>query len=274
MKRKVGYMSFDTFKKIVDEISQYPYAFLLIVGEGEASLHKEIEKMFYYAKEKKVRTHLCTNGLLLEIFSPEKILDFQLESIGISFDGFDEKTFNARRRGANYNVLKNNIKSLYNYKKANHINHTDILIRNVIYPQDTHTDIINFKTYWEKNVDKVRFNTLTFNKAYDNKSKKYKKCAFIKFEVSIRWDGSFPLCSHHTVFMDEISIGNVNNNSIKELWNHPKLKDLRKSHKKGQIEQIFCAKCHKTQGINEIERNMAKYNTGLLYKIVPVLFPR
>jgi radical SAM protein with 4Fe4S-binding SPASM domain len=41
-----------------------------------------------------------------------------------------------------------------------------------------------------------------------------------------------------------LNIGNIKNNSIKELWNSPQLKQLRKIHYKRGFDKIpLCSKC-------------------------------
>ena len=55
--RSRGKMSFDNFKKIIDEIGDYLY-FVGLYNWGEPFLNKDIFKMIKYSKSKKIKTEI------------------------------------------------------------------------------------------------------------------------------------------------------------------------------------------------------------------------
>ena len=58
-KRKKGYMKFEVFKKIIDEISIYRNRVksIAMFMDGDPTLHKELINFLIYAKQKKLRIY-------------------------------------------------------------------------------------------------------------------------------------------------------------------------------------------------------------------------
>ena len=65
--RKLGYIDIKLFKKLIDEISSYPWCFLRIVGLGEPSLHPKLEEMMNYLGDKLLKVEIATPGEAREI---------------------------------------------------------------------------------------------------------------------------------------------------------------------------------------------------------------
>ena len=98
MNRELGYMDVEVFKKLIDEISTYPIAFLRIIGRGEPSLHPELKQIMEYLKDKQIKVEFCTNGALFEKYSMSEILDWNIDLLDISVDGMDKNSYNKIRR--------------------------------------------------------------------------------------------------------------------------------------------------------------------------------
>lgn len=99
MGRPIGYMEFDVFKKIIDEISSYPVAFLRIVGLGESSMHPDFLQMLRYASNKGIKIEIATNGELIKRFLYNEILSLDIDILGVSVDGIDKKSYERIRVG-------------------------------------------------------------------------------------------------------------------------------------------------------------------------------
>jgi MoaA/NifB/PqqE/SkfB family radical SAM enzyme len=97
MKREVGFMEFEVFKKIIDEVAQYPVAFVRLVGQGEPVLHPLFREMMEYVSGKKIKIELTTNGKIFELFPFEEILRWDIDIIGVSVDGIDGPTYKVLR---------------------------------------------------------------------------------------------------------------------------------------------------------------------------------
>ncbi|WP_461863439.1 radical SAM protein [Thermococcus sp.] len=79
-------MSFDTFKRIVDEASKEKVFYLSILG-GEPLLVPWLEDAIDYAKHKRIRLEIVSNGYLITRSIVEKLADNPYAHINISLHG-------------------------------------------------------------------------------------------------------------------------------------------------------------------------------------------
>ena len=124
--RKKGYMDFDLFKKLIDEISLHRnhVKSIALFMDGEPTLHKKLIDFLEYAKSKKVgNIYLSSN---MEFFS-EKIIDkiFEkklqgtLKYVICSLDGVSEKTHQTNRIGVDTKKAYFNSELLIKKKNEN-----------------------------------------------------------------------------------------------------------------------------------------------------------
>jgi MoaA/NifB/PqqE/SkfB family radical SAM enzyme len=106
-KRKTSYLSMSKFRKIIDE---FPFLEKIsLVGAGEPLLNSELFDMIDYCKVKKIRVGFATNGMLMSEKTSEKIISSGLNWLNISMDGATKDTYEKIRKGADFNLLINNI---------------------------------------------------------------------------------------------------------------------------------------------------------------------
>ena len=89
-------MSLDFFKKIVDQLTEFPRRVcrLTFSGYGDPTMHKDLPEMIAYAKEKDVAEQimLVTNGVLLNPEYNMKLINAGLDYIRISVPAIDNET--------------------------------------------------------------------------------------------------------------------------------------------------------------------------------------
>src|SRR5574344_1450806 len=94
---KKDVMSFDTYKKAIDDIKQYDDKLkaLIFAGHGEPLLHKDIVAMVKYAKEKDIanRIEITTNGVLLKKEISDGLIDAGLDRLKISIQGTTKEKY-------------------------------------------------------------------------------------------------------------------------------------------------------------------------------------
>lgn len=260
MMRPIGYMEYDVFKKIIDEITSYPIAFLRIVGLGESSLHPNFSQMLQYASSKGLKIEIATNGSLFERYTENEILSWDIDILGISVDGIDKETYEKIRVGGDYHNLRQNVEQFYNYKRRIKSAYPLVVIRKVILPSDKGTDIDQYTLNWKKISDLITFNTLS--KA-DNKTdfiyKSSFKCSEFYFTSHIRYDGSVIICPNKFIFDKNDTIGNVKFEELKQIWKSDKLVEIRELHKKKQFPD-FCQRCFLSFNKERAFENGRKYN--------------
>jgi len=241
MTRDGGFMDFNLFKKIIDDCTDLEH--LCMHNWGEPLLHKDIFRMIEYAKNKGVNyVVMNTNGTLLTDKMINRIVNSKLDIIRFSIDGSAE-TFK-RVRGVELENIEKNIKKLKIIKEKKRPE----LKMGVVFTveEDTEGDAEEYINHWEKIVDHVRLQPKLITSPRTEVcpepfGKDYGK-------LVVLWDGRvIPCCVDYNA---NLMIGNIQNDTIPNLWKSEKLNILREQHLKGEFPDT-CANC------NECESNKA-----------------
>ena len=237
MTRDGGFMDFDLFKKIIDDCTDLEH--LCMHNWGEPLLHKDIFRMIEYAKNKGVNyVVMNTNGTLLTDKMIDRIINSKLDIIRFSIDGSAE-TFK-RVRGVELENIEKNIKKLKIIKEKKRPG----LKMGVVFTveEDTERDAEEYINHWEKIVDHVRLQPKLITSPRTEVcpepfGKDYGK-------LVVLWDGRvIPCCVDYNA---NLMIGNIQNDTIPNLWKSEKLNLLREQHLKGEFPET-CANCNECE---------------------------
>lgn len=246
MARSRGYIDLDIFKKAVDEISQHPSCSLKIGGLGEPALHPLFGDMMEYLSSTSTQTTLYTNGHLMRRFTAKDILNWKIEHLVISIDGLDQASFEQIRVRGKYEEVKENVAELYRLRDKVKSLLPNIEVRHVIFPEESAQDLQEFRSTWLNNSDSVKFNYLIESQknGHNDLEGPFKRCRDVRREAYIRWDGRMPMCGYQFLFTQQEWLGDLHEASIKEMWSHPRLQEVRGLHKKRDLRNIsFCKPC-------------------------------
>jgi radical SAM protein with 4Fe4S-binding SPASM domain len=260
MKRPIGYMELEVFKKIIDEISKYPLVFLRIVGLGESSMNPNFSQMLQYASNKGIKIEIATNGELFERFMNKKILSWDIDILGVSVDGIDKDSYEKIRIGGRYDNLVQKIEKLYEDRNKAQRKYPLIVIRKVIMPTDKREEIQRYITAWQDISEMITFNTLF--KVDNRMNFEYKssyKCNEFYYISHIRYDGSVILCPRKYIFDQNDVIGNIKFNELRKIWQSDELKRIRVLHKK-KLYPEYCKSCFMALDREKFYDNSRKYN--------------
>jgi len=97
LNRPKGAMTFDNFRRVVDEIREYT-TYLVVGGYGEPFLNKDLIPMLRYAVQAGLYVHLHSNTLLID--TPEKVAELVesgLHYLTASIDGASQEVYEAYR---------------------------------------------------------------------------------------------------------------------------------------------------------------------------------
>lgn len=108
---KVGELSFNDFKKIVDPLLPY-LASVWLQGQGEPFLCSDIFKMIRYLKRRYVYVNTVTNGTLLSEDVCKEIVSSGLDEVAVSLDGATAETYERIRVGADFEEVTRNVQRL------------------------------------------------------------------------------------------------------------------------------------------------------------------
>ena len=255
--RTKGYMHFDVFKKIIDEISlnRKSVKSIALFMDGEPSLHKELIKFLKYAKEKKIKNiYLSSN---MEFFNEKLInqlfennLQSTLKYVIASLDGVSETTHQKNRIGVDTKKAYENTRLLLRKRRENLSIYPWVFPRMLVNETNKHEEK-DFYKYWKNKSDKV-LTTFMHNWGgqiddkliHQNTENSFSSVCYFPFsQCFIQLDGSVRICCLD-VNGKEI-FGNLNNSSIKEIWNNNDFAALRKNLLSGDKEKLpeICREC-------------------------------
>lgn len=113
-KEKRADMTFDEFKKIVDD--QYGLMEIKIQGVGEPLLCRDFIRMIEYARSRMLWVRTTTNGSLLHLNDNYKhLVDSGVHDINISIDGSTKEVYEKIRAGGNFERLRANCRLINDY---------------------------------------------------------------------------------------------------------------------------------------------------------------
>lgn len=246
---KQGFMKFVLYKKIIDEISKYKGITLRPFDRGEALMSHDLPKMIRYAKEKGIeRVWLNTNGVLLSSQMSKELLGAGLDQLEISIDAVSRETFEKIKGKDEYDqVVKNTIeycrlkKKLYPKTKS---------VVSFVESEMNTFEKDDFIKFWQNYADYVNIRpvhqhgSLVENQRVSKEKKGERRlpCSILWERISIDFCGNARFCE---IDWENIGImGNINDFSIKEIWNSEKYKQLRKLHLERKFSEIaLCNIC-------------------------------
>lgn len=248
MNRQIGSMDYALLQKIVTEIARHKSCVLKIVGLGEPSLYEHCDAFMRSLKDLGVKSVFYTNGLLLERFEHEQVLDWQIPHIVISIDGIDRRSYEYLRVGGNYDRLKTAVESFQ--RKREQLGHTKpmIEVRHVIVPEESPLELAEFKKTWMETADTVMFNHIIPSGPVEASSERSaRRCRDIRRELYIRWNGMVPVCGYQYLVDKQEWLADLHDMTLQEAWNHSSLKGRRSLHMQGsRAVPNFCAVCSQT----------------------------
>ncbi|MBU0672800.1 MAG: radical SAM protein [Candidatus Margulisbacteria bacterium] len=114
-KEKSLNMSFEQFKKILD---QFPgLKWIGLTGIGESFLNKDFMKILELVKSRNIYIEMFDTFYFVDEKNAEKLVDLEVDKIIPSIDGATAETYNKIRVGSDFDKITKNVKALIDHKK-------------------------------------------------------------------------------------------------------------------------------------------------------------
>jgi radical SAM protein with 4Fe4S-binding SPASM domain len=248
--RPRGHMDIDLFRRIIDDASEMGVKWIFLFLHGEPLLHPEIVEMIRYVKSKGLAFHMTTNGVPLDEKKIRGILGSGVDNadhVSFSVLGASEEVHNMIFRREYYERVVRNIALFLRLRKGLKVNGP--VIETIFYtmPENQHEES-DFARKWRGVVDHVRMSgeiSQSFSEyKQDGVQHHVRKdvCSNLWEKMTIFWDGRVTLCCQD-VDGDWI-LGNLNHQTISEVWNNERLLAIKRIHKRKQLELVpFCYAC-------------------------------
>jgi len=230
-KDQIGDMSFELYKKIIDEGCEKGLSAVKLSYRGEPLLHPQVVKMVAYAKQRDILdVYFNTNAMLLTKEMSLSFIYAGLDRISISVEGIDPVVFERERKGANFARILQNIDTLIELREQrNYGDYPKVRVQTVRLPG---LDLNEYVEFWQSHCDEVA--------AIDYKDVKnrnmhlidnYWACPQLWQRMTIEWDGTIMPCNNDD--FRYLSLGNLKEKNIYECWHNTIVKWARILHEKG-----------------------------------------
>lgn len=232
-----GYMDFNLFTRIIDEVASYPDRIITLHRRGESLMHPQFVEMCDYVRGKFQEIQIATNGTLLNKARSLALID-SVDFISFSLD--HPENFDKTRLPAKYSSVEHNILKFLEWNQGKV--RTQV---SMVETDDTPRRYVDeFKAIWSGKVDRIRvyqehskggvFGSL------EQPRRERKPCMMPEYECLIYCDGHVGRCNHD---WNGDPMGDVNSNTLREVWHSLKYSDLRQQHQNLCITDKVCSGC-------------------------------
>jgi radical SAM protein with 4Fe4S-binding SPASM domain len=239
-------MSDAVFEKLVEGASGTA-EHMMLIGLGEPMLDPKIFDRISYCDRHGVASLLSTNGTLLDEKMSERLLDSPLAHITLSFDGYSKETFEHYRKGAKFEKVRDNFVRFARLKHSRR-SRLQIVVQMVRMPGNAH-EVDDFRRFWSsiEGVDQIRVKEDETNLVQPEASRGARggrPCHYLwRGALYVKHDGRvYPCCQSY--MLDGDPIGDLNNETLAEVFNSTEMVGLRRLHVSGRAGEVdMCARC-------------------------------
>lgn len=234
MERPKGFMDESFYENIICQAADLGVKKLDLRNFGEPMLDKRIGRMANYARLKGIdRIYIHTNGYGL---SEKKLKDWGMGGISdVNISLSPKREFGSTRPGVNVDRLFSQIEKVMLSTTADY---KDILSVDYIRTgNSTPEEEKEFLDWLNRIKLPKRIDIELHNWATGKGLKSFRQCHRLWTSITVLWDGRVSLCCLD--YDGEVIIGNLKDNSLKEIINSDIYKEIRQAH----INGFFIEKC-------------------------------
>ena len=267
--RPTGMLENDLFKRTIDEIHR-ELLYLIFYFQGEPYLNPGFLDMVKYAHDKRIYTATSTNAHYLTDEVARRTVESGLDRLIISIDGATQDVYEQYRVGGRLEKVLEGTRNIIKWKKELKSRTPFVFFQFLVVKPNEHQVEDIKKLARETGVDEVRFKTAQvydfetdpnqlipsidkysrYRAAADGtftaKNKLANHCWKMQHANVITWDGLVVPCCFDKDATHQL--GNLQQQSFKEIWNNNNYRRFRVELKKGRKNIDICANC--SEGIS------------------------
>lgn len=246
-----GMIDMDFAKSTIDQVVAGGTKSIKFNWRGEPSLHKGLEELVRYAKERGVlEVQINTNGIPFKRDRIERLIDAGIDRVIFSMDGATKETYEKIRVGADFDKLMENIKAFYEIRETKGRMKPFIRIQ-MVRMKDNRDEVNAFLNMWSGIADDIAVKDVT-NRGQGNQlnvgdqvTDGRKRCNQPWQRMIVARDGKvFPCCSD---WDRTYEIGDANATPLKDIWKGERMAALRDINRQGRLNEIDpCKNCFVT----------------------------
>jgi MoaA/NifB/PqqE/SkfB family radical SAM enzyme len=261
------HMSFELFKKIIDEATLYHMPAVNLNGLGEPMMHPRLIEMIEYCRDAGIEDIMFhTNGTIMPNDRAENLIKSGLTQIIFSLDTPDKDLYESMRIKANFDKVNSNVNKFISIRNKLGLDVPYVRVTMVL-TDKTVDQVPEFNKKWKDSVDLVTVQDLLFSydtDTSDDKSLEYKskeksyykidksmildfekrsgkgfRCPYLYQSLKIHNDGSIDACSPKQAPY----IGDMGDTILK-AWNGSVINKIRGLHESGKWRDVKeCCNC-------------------------------
>ena len=228
MHRRQGVMSFDLFKKIVDECAELGITHVRVHNYGEPFIDRRLVEKVRYAKGKGIQeVGMISNGSLITEEVARGMIEAGLDAINISVDAGGREVFESTRIGLKYDKVIDNVERLVRLRAELGRRRPKLILSFV--RQNNSADEQAFIEHWKAIADKIHITDLhNWAGTLNRESGVNYPCYRPWLTFTVLWDGRVSLCCAD--FDGRTVLGDLNSSTIQEVWNAEPYRNVRRVH--------------------------------------------
>ncbi|MDR0920374.1 MAG: radical SAM protein [Oscillospiraceae bacterium] len=245
-----GFITDELFYKIIDDAVNIGVPAIKLNWRGESTIHPHIIELITYAKQKGIIDVLMnTNGTTMTEEFTEKLIKSGIDKVFFSFDSPHKETYESIRVGAQFEKVVENIKRINKIKEKLGTVKPLTRISRVNMPNDDNEELM--KKTIELFGDAVDgYNFLSFSdfavvpddEMFISEKANSFLCPMPYQRITVSCSGKvYPCCSDTK---EQYCIGDLNTDSIMDIWTGERLNNLRKMIIDGSWKNLdTCRNC-------------------------------
>ena len=248
--RKISFLDFSIFQSLIRESSANGAGEFALHKDGEPLLHPDIIKMITFIKEieSENKIYLSTNGTKLDPTAARSILNAGVDWINISLGAITPSTYALVKGGSPNQFERVQKNAMILLEEREKIGSDCTIILQIIEQDGTEGEIGRFRRKWQSAGAQVGVWSFInwggrIRSRHEPKLPIRYPCPSLWGHPAVNADGRVSACC--VDWNCDLIIGDLKQNTLKEIWHGDKINALRRKHMKGNWDQIpRCAECN------------------------------
>lgn len=252
-------MNLDLYKKIINEISNHNSSAIRIHSVGEPLLWKDLAEALKIAHGKSIKSWVFTSAVTNDLILLKDMCE-NTSIIEVSVNSSTKEDYKKTKGIDAFDIVYKNLKYMHDYIKKNNLPTRLIVSRVQSLDEPADKEFVRF---WVSSglVDDAFVRTFhtyndIINKLTLGEENKHQPCLVHWARFNISSEGYAVICFNE-LFKEKLNpaliLGNLNAQSIAEIWQGSKLVALRKAELTGDytsFNDIPCKDCYSCQPLN------------------------
>ena len=269
-RKTVGYMSFDLFRDIVDQLTEQKIVQLSLHLTGEPLLHPRIAEMVRYAKGKGLQhVRFATNATLLNDDVSGDLIESGLDSLTVSMDTSTAGYYCPGTSGEElFTGLDKNVRQLITLRNRRGRKSPEVHMQ-IIHMAQTKLLIDEFVKKWQGITDRVTVQPLLSWAGHIKVQRKGRRrlvCINHLTQGVVQWDGDASFCC---LYIDsrgdsEGILGNVGYTSLEDIFLGTRRREIIEAQLRGNYGAVpSCKECPDWNDFMDLIQTDKKPSTGV-----------